>query len=81
MKRVVALLMVAALMAVMLALAGPASATSENASDRACVGAFVSAEASPSLGGTVSEETQEFHPLGQTIVAPFASTCENPEEE
>jgi hypothetical protein len=82
MRRITLLLTVALVMALMMAVAGgPASAISENASDRACVGAFLSTAATTvqPLGQLVQQEAKEFHPLGQTVVSPVATTCEDPE--
>jgi hypothetical protein len=48
-------------------------------SERACVGDFVSGLASElgsDFGQTIRQETEDFHPLGRTTVAPFATTCE-----
>jgi hypothetical protein len=69
-------------MVLMMAVAGgPASAISDNASDRACVGAFLSTVATTvqPVGQVIQEEAKLFHPLGQTVVSPFATTCEDPE--
>lgn len=84
MRRITLLLAVALVMALMMMLAGgPVLAVSENASERACVGVYLSTgakEAQP-LGQTIRQEATEFRPLGQTLVSPFATTCENPELE
>jgi hypothetical protein len=64
----------ALVMALMMAAAGPASANSQNASERACVGAFVSENAP--LAEFIREETRTFHPFGQNIARPFATACE-----
>ncbi len=75
MRRIVLLVTVALVMAAMMAVAGPASARiSENASERACLGAFVSENAP--FPEFIREETRTFHPFGQNIVSPFATTCE-----
>ncbi len=70
------LVTVALVMALMLAMAGgPASAVSENASERACLGAFTS-ERQGQLGEDLPELTRVEHPWGQNVVSPFATTCE-----
>jgi hypothetical protein len=75
MKRIILMATVALVIALMLAIAGgPASASSPNASERACLGAFVSENAP--FPEAIREETRTFHPFGQNIVSPFASTCE-----
>jgi hypothetical protein len=64
-------------LALLLGLAGAASAQS----DRACVGTFVSgfARSEPgALGQTVRQEAKDFHPFGQ-VVSVFATTCDFPE--
>ena len=83
-KRILMLLAVVAVsMAAMMLAGGPALAISENASERACVGAFLStgAKEEQPLGKTfIREEANIFHPLGQTTVSVAATTCEFPEE-
>ncbi len=76
MRRILLLVTVALVMAAMLAVAGgPASARiSENASERACLGAFVSENAP--FPEFIRAEARAFHPFGQNIVSPFASRCE-----
>jgi hypothetical protein len=79
MRRFMGLITVVLLMALMVATAGPASAISENAAERACVGAFVSTgakEAQP-FGQTIRQEAKDFHPFGKTA-SQGATTCELP---
>ncbi len=82
MKRIIVLVAVALVMALMIAMAGPASAISGNAAPRACVGAFFTgaATAAPGLGLGVKEEATDpaLRPIGSTDVAPAATSC--PEE-
>ncbi len=60
------------------ALGGAASATSENAADRACQGAFASevAKSEQPLGATVRELAS---PSAGQFNSGFASTCDLPE--
>ncbi len=73
-RTVIALLMVLVLA---VALGGAASATSENAADRACQGAFVSevARTEQPLGAVVREMAS---PSFGKLVSGIASTCELP---
>lgn len=74
-KCIVLLVTVALVMALIFAIAGrPASAVSENASERACLGAFIS-ERRGQLGDDLPELTRVEHPWGQNVVSPFATTC------
>ena len=58
--------------------AGSAPSAGAGASDRACVGQFVSglAHDAGGAGHIVSGEAQTIQPFGAIVVSPFARTCE-----